>query len=119
MILNFRHIAPKVIVYLMIAIIGLLITNQAVYLHMHKMADGRVIHHAHPYQKSDNSTPFANHHHSLAEIIFFENLTIFIPLVLFFLSIILITANSEFKEQRQENHLSTYLVYSHNRAPPV
>ena len=116
--INFHNTAAKAIVYLSIGILVLMICNQAVYLHMHKMADGKIIHHAHPFQKSDNESPFANHHHTIAEIIFFENLTIFIPFVLFFLYIILVARNTEFKKYWQKNHISAQFIYFHNKAPP-
>ena len=71
-----RNITVKFISYAMIAVMGLLVTNKAIYSHSHLLADGKVYTHAHPYNKTNDSKPFKTHHHSRAEFLFYENLDI-------------------------------------------
>ena len=53
----------------MIGLFGMLITNKAVFMHVHKLEDGSIVVHAHPYNESDNKTPYKTHHHSKTELL--------------------------------------------------
>ena len=45
-----------------------LIINSAVNGHYHKLQNGKIIHHCHPYKHNENNnSPFEDHHHSNAE----------------------------------------------------
>ncbi|MFW6218633.1 MAG: hypothetical protein ACOC3S_00790 [Bacteroidota bacterium] len=71
------------VVFMLLA--GMLITNEVLFVHVHKLADGSIITHSHPFNKSDDSEPYKNHHHSQLELLFISTLDYFFPLV--FLSI--------------------------------
>ncbi len=58
----------------MIGIIGLLTINNVLFLHSHQFDNGKIVTHAHPYNKSNDSAPIKSHHHSKTELIFLENL---------------------------------------------
>jgi len=63
----------------MTGIIGMYVMNKVVFLHSHKLSDGTVIEHAHPYNKSSDSKPFKSHHHTKGEFLFFQNIdTLFV-----------------------------------------
>ncbi len=117
--MDLRNTGAKVFAYIMIGMLGLMITNQAVYTHTHKMADGSIVHHAHPYQKSDNPSPFATHHHTHAEFILYENLKILIPFIFFFLAVISVFSHKKFQKDRPEHLLSPHIIYTRDRAPPA
>lgn len=103
----------------MIGIMGLLIANKGLFTHTHKLDDGSVVTHSHPYDKKNDSEPFKKHHHTKAELLFFENLNIL------FLSIILIIAIFIFIRKKVsfvnvENIYFGLLAFSYlGRAPPV
>lgn len=40
-----------------------------VYYHSHITNDGRLVSHAHPFNKSQDSTPFKSHHHSAIDLL--------------------------------------------------
>jgi len=48
---------------------SLLILNTAVFIHSHRLADGTIITHAHPFQKSKESNqPYKTHHHNNTDL---------------------------------------------------
>ncbi|MBN2213607.1 MAG: hypothetical protein JW723_05130 [Bacteroidales bacterium] len=59
----------------------MMVANKIIFTHSHILANGQVISHAHPYDKSSDSEPFKSHHHTQSELLFFENLKILFPLV--------------------------------------
>ncbi len=69
----------RILIYFHLLLVILLITNKAVYSHTHILADGSIIVHAHPYDKSSEKNPLHRHHHpyyeylNLANLDFFDN----------------------------------------------
>ena len=57
----------KLIATLLVISVGLFIVNNVLFLHTHKLANGRFIVHAHPYNKSQDSAPFKKHSHTSQE----------------------------------------------------
>jgi hypothetical protein len=103
----------------MISVMALMIANQALFLHAHKLADGTIVAHAHPYDKADETGPYKSHHHTSSQLIFFENLHI---LFLFlFLILAVLTIPQELK--RSIDFLINYFLFYTNlhkgRAPPA
>jgi hypothetical protein len=64
--------------YVGIAIIGLMLINNVLFIHTHKQGDGKIVVHAHPYKKNADSTPYKTHSHSSSEYILINNLSIFL-----------------------------------------
>ena len=114
-----RNITLKVFSFAMIAIIGLLIANKAVYTHSHKLLDGSVYTHSHPYNKSHDSQPYKSHHHTNAEFLFLNNLTL-----LFFSLFLVIVSSFIIKEKqtyfnRGKIYFRLFSRSNFGRAPPV
>lgn len=103
---------------LIVGVIFMLIANSAIFTHAHKLADGRVIIHAHPYDKSNDSSPFKSHQHSEKEYCFYKHLKI--PFLIVFLSIAFI-ALLESKKVKYKLICKLILVFSplqKGRSPP-
>ena len=81
-----KKITIKTGAWLIIAVLAMLLTNQVVFEHSHQLADGTIISHAHPYDKSGDQEPHKQHTHTIAALIFFENLEILFPLVFLFIA---------------------------------
>lgn len=73
----------------MLLINGMLILNKAIFLHSHKMDNGMVIFHSHPYNKSNDTQPFKSHLHSDAELVFLENLKVVYPVLIMYLILLI------------------------------
>lgn len=114
-----KSIFKNLFIGALIIIVGLLTVNNSIYLHTHQLADGSIVTHAHPFDKTKDTAPIKSHHHTKPEFFFLQNLQLlffilFIPLVLFsnYKKVIqLITTNSIY-----------YFVSSsriRSRAPPI
>jgi len=83
-----KHITLKIFILLMVAVMGMLIANNAIFMHVHKLNDGTIISHAHPYDKTSDTQPHKSHQHSKVEYVLFHNLEILFPVffLIFFLT---------------------------------
>lgn len=52
---------------ILMAIMLLFIANNIVFLHTHKLDNGKILVHAHPYKKSQDSAPFKKHQHTAGQ----------------------------------------------------
>ena len=114
-----RNITIKSVTWLVIGMMGMLIANTAVFIHTHKLSDGTVIKHAHPYNKTNDSAPYKSHHHSKAEFLFLQNLEILF--LLMFLTFALLTFAKRVKNKFYiitRNSLNCIILHK-GRAPPI
>lgn len=109
----------KTIAFLLIAAFLMMFVNKMVFLHSHKLADGTIVVHAHPYKKTNEQAPFKAHHHISLEFVLLHHLELLF--VLFFSFAWLFTT------------LAGWVMYKHNvvratvgcirllfgRAPPI
>ncbi|MBN2521813.1 MAG: hypothetical protein JXB24_01000 [Bacteroidales bacterium] len=107
------------IAFILLALFILQIANNTVYTHTHILADGRIITHAHPYNKTNDSEPFKSHQHNQTELLFFKNLEVLFPFI--FLSVVLLIVTGTKRYLIREFQLSTpaCILIHKGRAPPV
>jgi len=67
---------------LLVLVLSFQVFNKITWQHVHLLPDGSMVAHAHPYNKSDDTTPFKHHHHNQVDIHFFQILEILFPFVL-------------------------------------
>lgn len=114
-----RNITIKFVAYLMIGLMAMLIANKVMFTHLHKNAEGTILIHAHPYDKTNDSGPFKSHNHTQAEFLFFENLGIL------FLAVIMILVLHKFPSKAKylvfivTNYSLSCVILQKGRAPPV
>ena len=114
-----RNITTKILSFLMIGIMGLLIANKVLYTHTHKLENGSVYAHAHPYDKANDSKPYKSHHHTNAELLFLENLNILsFSLSLIITSLFVIKIKQTY-DDREKRYIQLFLSSNFGRAPPV
>lgn len=102
----------------MIGVIGMLIANQAIFLHIHKLNDGTIVEHAHPYDRSTDSQPYKSHHHSTAELLFFENLDLLFLVAFLILPLIALVNKRNISFTAIPEPALIYLNLQRGRAPP-
>lgn len=98
---------------------GLFIANKAIFLHVHKLNDGTIIEHAHPYDKSNDSKPYKSHHHSNAEFSFFQNLEILFLVVFLTLALIALVKKRKVSFKLITEHTLICINLHKGRAPPI
>ncbi len=109
----------RVISLLLTGVMLLLIVNSAVFLHVHKLENGIVVVHAHPFDKSADSAPIKKHHHKNFQYLFLQQLNL-----LFFVALAIIVLLSsavkayEYNETRVCHYLSGFISPKLGRAPP-
>ncbi len=114
-----KNIFTKAVDLLIVALMVMLTINQCVFIHTHKLADGTIIVHAHPFNKKADSSPIKHHHHSGTELMVLQNLH------LLFLSVFVVIAllNLSFKVRFYTETKLRFVPRSCNsqtdRAPPV
>lgn len=107
----------KLLSYIGIGIIGMLIINSILYTHSQTLADGSVIVHAHPYNKTSN--PPSNHKHKADELLILNSIVL-----LFFI----VTLSFNFQKQLinfektyfpQVRYINILSFRKLGRAPPI
>ena len=113
-----KHITLRSIAYLMLSVVGLLVMNEALFMHVHKN-QGQIIAHAHPFNQPEDSKPYPSHHHSQAQFLFFDKLDLlfFALLLAFFLLMHKIYA--PYPIYSQSLYFAGIILSFHGRAPPL
>ncbi|MCK9451617.1 MAG: hypothetical protein M0Q90_08000 [Bacteroidales bacterium] len=114
-----KHITLKIVILLMTGVMGLLIANTAIFLHVHKLHDGTIISHAHPYDKESDTHPYKTHQHSKTDLLLIHSLEILFPLI--FLSLILNTLEKKTVVLFDliKAYRSSFFDNNNDRAPPI
>ncbi|SCD21912.1 putative membrane protein [Proteiniphilum saccharofermentans] len=117
--LTFRNSISKQIARLLIVVLGLFILNNAVFLHAHRLPDGQVILHAHPYKKSQDPAPIKTHHHTAPELFVLAQLQfLFFVLITLSATVLRIGYKRVFSSIYPSLHLK-YFAKSRGRSPPT
>lgn len=114
-----RTIITKVVPFIMIGMMLSLIANKTIFYHSHKLENGSVITHAHPYNKTQDSTPFKTHHHTKTDLLFFESLDTLFFVLFLIVSILLSLKKKSFLIDKVKDYFSTYYFPHLGRAPPA
>ena len=114
-----KEITKRTFVWLLVLSMGMLIANKAIFFHEHRMADGTIVAHAHPYDKSDEPEPFKTHHHSKSEFFFLSHIdTLFVLAILAF-AILRISAKPYFQIFLPKYYFPVLILNQKGRAPPL
>ena len=117
-----RKLLKSLFVLVLLGILGYALSNQITNSHAHMLADGTIIQHAHPYQKSDDATPFKKHHHKSWEYVLIDQVNT--NLLVFLAAILLLSAWWQLKEKSfvvERLHISPFHHSSriYLRGPPA
>ena len=116
-----RHISHYLLISL-IPFILLMFVNASVNKHSHKLPNGEIIVHAHPYQSSGTEAPTSGHNHSKEEYLFYGllNNTLNLTLIVSFILIIFISQSNirQLFFYEFQNDLR-FLKTDRNKAPPI
>ena len=96
-----------------------LIANKAVFSHAHRLNDGTVVKHSHPYDKSNDSEPYKSHHHTNTELLFFQNLEILFLMVFFAFALFTLVKKAKHSSNIITKHTLSCIILHNGRAPPV
>jgi len=114
-----KNITKKFGAICMIGIIGLLIINNVMFLHSHKLVNGNIVIHAHPYNKSNDSAPFKSHHHSKTELIYLTNLQLLFIFTLLSFIVLDVAKKKSYVVINQQFYPQSFKILYQGRAPPL
>lgn len=109
----------RLIAIAMIGFIVLIIANKSMYLHTHKLANGTIVTHAHPYNKTDDSKPFKKHSHTNFEFYVLHNIDTFFYTTYLAFSILLVCKILEQKKYTYSLKKLDEYLYLKGRSPPI
>ena len=113
-----KHKGLKIVVLLLVALMATLTFNQSVNLHTHKLIDGTMVTHAHPYNKTSDSAPIKNHHHTLTELLLLRHFEVLFLSVFIAIALLLVTYFTRCPALKPHHLQPHYLHTAPGRAPP-
>lgn len=84
LMVKMNRLKHQIFALFLVGCLSLLVLNKMVYTHLHILADGTVVSHAHPYNKNTDNKPFKSHHHSTEELVILQMFS-YVPKMLFVL----------------------------------
>lgn len=116
--MNTNRTIKKLILGAMILLMAALLVNKAVYIHVHVLADGSLVTHAHPFNKTSESSPGQSHHHSSLELLILEGFELMIISALLAFSLLSFARDVEKRWFIQKQAYPVLLFLRRGRAPP-
>ncbi|NPA36725.1 MAG: hypothetical protein GXO47_07740 [Chlorobi bacterium] len=113
-----NQISIKTIAIILTGLMSLMIVDKALFLHTHKLDDGTIIAHAHPFNKSEDSKPFKTHHHSDSVFHFYHVVNLLFPAIVLTFTLILSYQKTRllFSPVKKASH--SHILRKKGRAPP-
>jgi len=113
------HRLKRILPFLLVVVMAALMLNRVVYIHIHVLADGSGIAHAHPFSKSTEGNPESSHQHSNMELFLLDQLDI----LMFFVGAAFVlkqfAASRSFSEPVFDRLLPAFVPHAPGRAPPI
>ncbi len=109
----------KILSLSLIVFIGLYHLNSVLFTHSHKLENGNIVVHAHPFNRSDANNQEHSHHHSKEELIYLDiqkNLLIFVNILLILICLNVIHVSLDIS---YHSFIRTILKAVSDRAPPL
>lgn len=115
-----KTLIPRIMVWLTLVSLIMLIINNSLFLHVHKLDDGSIISHAHPFNKTQKTTSGeAKHHHTSNEILIYQILdTVSLLLIVFTGIQVLIPILKHFTAYYNAKKHSTENISGYSIRPP-
>ena len=110
----------KSLAWILMAHMVLLIANQAMFIHTHRMSDGTIVVHAHPFKSTGNANqPFKSHKHSSYDYVLLDNLTHFLVTSIGLFLVFFTLKSEKHHKKALESSYQADVVHPSLRAPPA
>jgi len=113
------HQLHRILSMLLIIVMTALLINKVVYTHIHILANGSVVTHAHPFSKDAQHHPGATHQHSNAVIFVLDQLDVLILSITAVVVKVHYTRSAGSIEPVMDRLLPAFVPLLPGRAPPV
>ena len=109
----------RVFAILLLSLMSMMILDKAFFLHTHRLSDGTIVVHAHPYNKSSDSEPFKKHHHTDTLFHFYHIINLLFPALLSGVVLVISSIKTKLHIVQTIQCISIYTANKSGRAPPV
>jgi len=109
----------RVFAILHLSLMSMMILDKAFFLHTHKLNDGTIIVHAHPYNKTSDSEPFKKHHHTDTLFHFYHIINLLFPAILSAIVLVVMSIITKLYIVQSNQSILKYTANKSGRAPPV
>ena len=117
---RFHIFVRKFIAVAMVTFVALLAVNNSVFQHFHRLPDGQIVAHAHPFTKNTNpDSPFQSHKHTQFEFYFFNNVSLLFVVGLLLLALVEFIRKANIQPFLHNVFFSNTPQKLTNKAPPV
>lgn len=114
-----KNMLKKLLSLVLIVLLGLMTVNKSIFTHSHKLGNGIIITHSHPYNTAKDTTPFKEHHHSQSQLLFYASIDIVFVAIFFVLGLKLIINTRNIKLYRKILHHLFCKTTNSGRSPPL
>lgn len=101
------------------AIMCMLIANKSLFMHAHQLVNGKIIIHAHLYNKSADTKPYKSHDHTEDELLYLTITETLFLFVLISLALIQLFIRSKYYFHCSANIVKIFMIRLTCRAPPI
>ena len=113
------RIFNSTVIVLLLSIYSLILVNNSLFYHSHITSNGKVISHAHPFNKQNDDNPYKAHHHSKLELLLLFSDNYNTNELQSCVKVISITNFDIYLANDEDVVLSKIFSYQSSRAPPV
>lgn len=97
---------------------ALMMAHSSAYRHSHRLENGTIITHSHPYDKSKDTEHFKSHQHSKSEILLYRSLKAILFLFFLAISFIFFVNEKAFLIDKEREYSKLLTSPHQGRAPP-
>ena len=113
-----NSIMKRAAVGILIFIMGVLLINKALFTHTHFSANGTLVTHAHPFDKSNESESGNPHQHSELELLVFQNFELLFFVIIVFIAFSNLVKKGEKVFSVLPGFTPSFIIPESGRAPP-
>jgi len=103
----------------MLIIYAAQVFNNTFYIHTHFLSNGKVVTHAHPYEKAADTQPVNSHHHTMDQLVSLANVELLFPVLFFAIALIIPFSQQAINELLVPVTGSACVIQHKGRAPPL
>lgn len=109
----------RLIAAVMLIIYAAQVFNNTFYIHTHFLSSGKVVTHAHPYNKAEDTKPVNSHHHTMDQLVSLTNIELLFPVLFLALAFIIPFSHQAINELLVPHTRSACVIEHKGRAPPL
>jgi len=113
-----KGFTKRLAAFLLALLVGFLVVNKTIYIHSHRLDDGTLVTHAHPFNRAADDDPGKTHHHTSTAFLYISNIDHLLPMLLVSVGFALVAIQLWFRTLAVTAPLPGPIGHPDGRAPP-